>query len=203
MDLTRTYNTQAAAKAASAGMFGYGWTSSFSDHLVVESGAHTATLYEANGGTITFTESGGVFTAPARSADTLTGSSEAGYTVTQANQAEYVFSGSDGRLEDVEDRNGNRTVLGYNEEGQLVTIADPAGRKITLSYDAGGQVESAEDPMGHIVKYAYESGDLTSVTLPGETSPNWRFKYDASHRITAATTVSAAKRQTSTTAQTG
>lgn len=187
LELTRTYNAQAAAKATSAGMFGYGWASSFSDRLVVESSAHTATLYEANGSTLRFTESGGVFTAPARSGDTLTGSSEAGYTVTQANQTKHVFSGSNGRLESVEDRNGNKTTLGYNEKGQLVTITDPSGRKITLSYNAGGRVESAEDPMGHVVQYAYESENLTSVTLPGETSPNWRFKYDASHRMTAMT----------------
>lgn len=182
--LERTYNVQAAAKAAGAGSFGYGWTSSFSDHLLVESTNHKATLYQANGSTVPFTEAAGAFTAPKWSADTLAGNTEAGYTVTLANQTKYVFSGSNGRLESIEDRNGNKTVLSYNEAGQLVTITDPAGRTIKLAYNAEGHVESATDPMGHVVKYAYEGGNLVSVTLPGETNPNWRYKYDASHRMT-------------------
>jgi RHS repeat-associated protein len=184
LDLTRTYNAQAAAKAASAGMFGYGWSSSFSDRLVVESASHKATVYQANGSTVQFTEESGSFVAPSWSGDTLTGSSEAGYTLTLADQTKYVFNGSSGRLESVSDRNGNQTTLSYDEKGQLATITDPASRKIKLAYNAGGQVETAEDPMGHVVKYGYESGNLTSVTLPGETSPNWRFKYDTSHRMT-------------------
>jgi RHS repeat-associated protein len=185
LDLTRNYNAQAAAKASSAGMFGYGWSSSFSDHLLIESSSKRVTLVQANGGTVSFAEgAGGMFTPPAWSGDTLTGSVEAGYTVTLADQTKYAFSGSSSRLESVEDRDGNKTTLSYNEKGQLASITDPAGRKIKLTYNAGGEVESAEDPMGHIVKYAYEGGNLTSVTLPGETSPNWRFKYDTSHRMT-------------------
>src|SRR6185436_2311969 len=51
----------------------------------------------------------------------------------------------------------------------------------------GSQVTSIEDPMGSKVKYAYESGNLTSVTLPGEETPRWKFKYDASHQLTEMT----------------
>ncbi len=182
-ELTRTYNAQAAAKAGSAGAFGYGWTSSFGDRLVVEPSVHLATLYQANGSTVPFAESGGAFTAPAWSADMLTGSVEAGYTVTLVSQAKFHFSGA-GRLEYEEDRNANKTTLEYNEKGQLAAISDPASRKIKLVYNSEGLVETATDPMGHVVKYAYEGGNLVSVTLPGETSPNRRFKYDGSHRMT-------------------
>ena len=41
--------------------------------------------------------------------------------------------------------------------------------------------------MGHAVKYAYEGKNLKTVTLPGETSPSWQFKYDGSHRMTSMT----------------
>jgi RHS repeat-associated protein len=185
LDLTRTYNALTAAKATTAGAFGYGWTSSFSDRLVVESVNHKATLYQANGSTVPFTEvSGGTFTGPAWSADALTGSAETGYILTLTDQTKFVFNGTNGRLESETDRNGNQTMLSYNEKGQLATITDPASRKITLAYNAEGLVESATDPMGHVVKYTYEAGNLASVTLPGELSPNWRFKYDTSHRMT-------------------
>ena len=186
LDLIRTYDAQAAAAAGSAGAFGYGWSNSFSDHLVVEEEGKEVRLAQGDGGGVPFTESGkGAYTAPGWSQDTLNGSAEAGYTLTLPDQTEYAFSGS-GRLESVTDRNGNETSLGY-ETGRLKTITDPAGRQITLTYNGEGLVESAEDPMGHLVEYAYEGGELASVTMPGEESPRWQFKYDGSHRMTSMT----------------
>lgn len=184
LDLTRTYNSQAAA-AGEHGPFGYGWTSSFSDGLVVEKTAKTAVVHQANGSTVPFTETGeGAFVAPAWTQDTLSGSSEAGYTLTLADQIKYKFAGSNGRLESVTDRDGNATTLGYGEAGRLETITDPVSRKMKLAYNGEGLVESAEDPMGHVVKYTYEGGNLKSVTQPGEVGLRWQFKYDGSHQTT-------------------
>jgi RHS repeat-associated protein len=187
LNLTRTYNAQAAA-GGTHGAFGYGWTSSFSDHLVVEKTAKLATLYQANGSTVAFVEgSGGSFTPPAWTQDSLSGTAEAGYTVILADQLQYKFAGPSGRLESVTDRNGNATTLSYTEAGRLEAITDPAGRKLTLAYNAEGLVESAKDPMGHVVKYTYEASNLATVTLPGETAPNWQFKYDPSREMTLET----------------
>jgi RHS repeat-associated protein len=185
LDLTRTYSAQ-AAKAEALGIFGYGWTNSFGDKLTSEEGGAKETLAEASGGTVAFTISGASYLAPSWSKDTLTGSAEAGFTLTLPDQTKEKFSGS-GRLESVTDRNGNETALAYNGSGKLETITDPSGRKITLTYNAEGLVEAAKDPMGHEVKYAYEGKALKSVTLPGEASPSWQFKYDASHRMTQLT----------------
>ncbi len=187
---TRYYNSQAAAAANTKGMFGYGWSSSFSDHLVFEKASTEkpnakAVLYQADGSTVPFTESGGKYTAPEWSEDTFGGSS-AGYTLRLANQTMYKFNGS-GRLESVIERNGNETTLTYSGAGRLEKITDPAGRKITLAYNSEGLVENAKDPMGHTVKYTYESGELASVTEPGESSARWQFKYNGSHEITTMT----------------
>ncbi|MGH2853538.1 MAG: DUF6531 domain-containing protein [Solirubrobacteraceae bacterium] len=187
LDLTRTYNSQAAVAATEHGMFGYGWTSSFSDHLVVEKANKKAILFQAEGSTVPFTEgSGESFIAPSWSQDTLSGSAETGYTLTLANQTKYKFTGSNGRLESVTDRNGNATTLTYNE-GRLEKITDPAGRAIKLTYNGEGLVESAEDPMKHVVKYTYKSGNLASVTQPGGAALRWQFEYDASHQMTELT----------------
>jgi RHS repeat-associated protein len=186
LDLTRTYNSQAAA-AGTTGPFGHGWSSSFSDHLAIEPSEKRATLYQANGSTVPFAESGASFVAPTWTQDTLTGSAEAGYTLTYPDQTRYKFAGVGGRLESVTDRNGNATTLSYGESGRLEAITDPASRKITLAYNGEGLVESATDPMGHVVTYTYEGGDLASVTEPGETEPRWRFKYDGSHQLTELT----------------
>jgi RHS repeat-associated protein len=184
LDLTRSYNSQAAA-AGTHGPFGYGWSSSFSDHLVVEKASKLATLHQAEGSAIPFAEgAGGVFAAPGWTQDTLTGTAEAGYTLTLSDQTKYKFAGSTGRLESVTDRDGNATTLSYTSEGRLEAITDPDGRKITLAYNSEGLVESAKDPMGHVVKYTYEAGNLASVTLPGESSARWQFKYNGSHELT-------------------
>jgi YD repeat-containing protein len=187
LDLTRTYNSQAAA-AGSKGIFGYGWSSSFSDHLVVEKEAKKATLVQADGATVPFTESGSSWVAPIWSQDKLAGSAEAGYTLTLPNQTQYKLQGSSGRLESIIDRNGNETKLAYNETTHLLeTMTDPSGRKLTLKENAEGLVESANDPAGHEVKYTYESGSLATVTLPGEEKARWSFKYDGSHQLTELT----------------
>jgi RHS repeat-associated protein len=185
--LDRTYSTQAAVATKSAGAFGYGWNGSFSDHLNIEESGANVTLTLGDADTVPFTRvSGSTYSAPTWSQETLNGSPEAGYTFTRVDQTEFRFSGA-GRLESVADRNGNETMLSYDEAGRLKAITDPTGRQITFAYNAGGQVESAKDPMGRVVKYAYEGGNLASVTMPGETAPNWEFKYDASHRMTSMT----------------
>ncbi len=186
LGLSRTYNSQAGA-AGDKGMFGYGWSSSFSDHLVIEKANKKATLVQADGSTITFVEgSGEEFTAPAWTQDTLSGTESAGYTLTLPDQTKYKFT-SGGRLESVTDRNGNATKLSYSGGGNLETITDPAGRKIKLVYNSEGLVESAEDPMKHVVKYTYEGGNLATVAQPGESALRWQFKYDGSHRMTELT----------------
>ena len=183
LSLTRYYNAQAAAKGEH-GAFGYGWSNTFSDHLVYNEGTKTATVVQANGSTVAFNQAGSAWQTPAWTQDKLTGNSSEGYTLTLADQTVYKFSAA-GQLESVADRNGNTTSLSYNEKGQLATIADPSGRTIKFAYNGEGLVESATDPMGHIVKYTYESGSLATVKLPGESSPRWQFKYDGSHRLTS------------------
>ena len=184
LSLTRAYSAQAAAAATSPGPFGYGWSASFSGRLTVEETGAKVTLTKGNGSTIPFTRiTGTTYAAPAWSRETLSGSPEAGYVFTALDQSTYRFSGA-GRLEAITDRNGNETTLGYDEAGRLKTVTDPAGRHLAFTYNGSGQVETAEDPMGHLVKYGYEGGNLTAVTMPGEESPRWQFKYDGSHRIT-------------------
>jgi YD repeat-containing protein len=185
LNLVRTYNSQAAAESAK-GIFGYGWSNTFSDSISVAS--KVATLHQANGGTVAFKEgAGGSWTPPGWTQDTLSGSSEAGYTLTYPGQTKYKFAGASGRLESVTDRNGNATTLAYNGAGRLETITDPASRKITLAYNGEGLVESAKDPMGHVVKYTYEASNLKTVTMPGEAGSRWTFVYNGSRELTEMT----------------
>jgi YD repeat-containing protein len=199
LNLARTYNSQAGAEGAK-GIFGYGWSSAFTDHIsfirFVEVGLPGEfaefRLYQANGGTITFIDhlAAQTITGPAWTQDVLRVEASH-FILTLPNQTQYMFaysfSSEPNRLESVTDRNGNTTTLAYNEAKQLETITDPTSRKITLVYNAEGLVESAKDPLGHTVKYTYEGGALKSVTQPAEAGLRWQFKYDGSHEITEMT----------------
>ncbi len=196
--LERTYNSQAAAEESSPGLFGYGWSSSFSNHLEFNTETGAVTVVQANGSTVVFFGSigkPGEFAAPSWAQAKLIYTEEGTYKYTLPNQETFTFSSS-GQILSESERNGNTTTVTYHEvevceggchEVHSIQITDPAGRKITLTLNSGGQIESASDPMGHVVHYGYEGGDLMSVTEPGESSPRWHFKYDTSHQLTEMT----------------
>ncbi|MGB2862116.1 MAG: DUF6531 domain-containing protein, partial [Sedimentisphaerales bacterium] len=65
---------------------------------------------------------------------------------------------ADGKLVDIEDRNGNRIVYGYDQSGKLVSISQPAsGRAISLSYDGNGRIVTATGPGGKTMSYTYDT----------------------------------------------
>ncbi len=188
LDLTRTYNSQAAA-GGEHGPFGYGWSSTFGDHLVISVPAKTVTVDQANGSTVLFKgnpEAPGELTPSNWGESKLVVNSDKTFSYTLPSQQTFHFSSS-GRLLSESDRDGNATTLTYSEAGHLETITDPVGRTIKLKYNGEGLVESTEDPMKHVVKYTYEGGNLKSVTQPGETGLRWQFKYDSSHELTTMT----------------
>jgi RHS repeat-associated protein len=185
LEIVRTYNAQLAVSAKEAGAFGYGWTGSYSASLTIDEKAETATVRNDNGSTVVFYLIEGKYFPAAWSQATLAKVGEE-YVYTLPDQSALIFNKS-GRLTEVEDRHGNGLALTYNAKNQLEKVTDGAERKLTFTYNAGGQVESVKDPMGHTVKYTYESGNLATVTLPAKETARWKFKYDASHRLTELT----------------
>ena len=184
--LKRYYNSEAAA-AGLKGIFGYGWSSTYSDHLVQEFGA--ATVVQGEGSETPFAEvEAGKYTAPAWSQDKLEGTEELGYTLTLASQTQLKFAGGSGRLESMTDRDGNATALSYNGSGQLEYVTDPAGRKLRLEYYSSGAeaglVKKITDPMAYAVEYAYSEGNLKSVSQPSGGGTRWQLQYNAKHELT-------------------
>jgi RHS repeat-associated protein len=186
LNLTRTYNSQLAASQTSHGPFGYGWTGSYSAHVEVNEELGEATVYQDEGSTVGFLRSGERWTPTDPQVQATLAKEGTGYIYTLPTQTVLHFN-SAGQLTSEVDRNSNTTTMNRNSEGRLESISDPSGRKITLTYNSEGLVESAKDPLGHTTKYTYESANLASVTEPGETSANWKFKYDTSHELTEMT----------------
>ncbi len=186
LKLMRAYNSQLAATQSAPGPFGYGWTASYSAHLEVNEEQGKATVYQDDGSTVGFLRSEEQWVASGPLVQATLTKEGAEYRYTLPNQKTLFFN-STGQLTSIVDRNGNTLTMNRGTEGRLESVSDPAGRKLTFSYNAEGFVKSVTDPMSHVVKYAYESGNLASVTEPGESSPRWQFKYNASHELTTET----------------
>ncbi len=187
LELTRTYNSQLAATQTTPGPFGYGWTASYSAHLVVNETNKTATVYQGNGSSTVFTENKeGAYVPPNPLVRSTLAKEGTGYIYTLPNQTKLAFN-STGQLTSETDRNGNALTMAHNSKGQLESVTDAASRKLTFAYNSEGQVESVTDPMGHTVKYTYEEGNLATVTQPADTSLRWQFKYNSEHELISET----------------
>lgn len=183
LHLTRTYNSQVAAEAKEAGPWGYGWSGPYSSHLEFNGESGAVTVVQENGATATFNLSGGNYIPGPWIMATLVKEGE-NYVFTLPDQEKLKFN-SAGRLIEQRDRNGNALTFSY-ESGRLFLVKDAAGRALIFFY-TGAQVTSVWDPLIREVKYGYEAGNLVSVKLPGEETPRWKFKYDASHQLTEMT----------------
>jgi RHS repeat-associated protein len=185
--LSRTYDSQAAAAATSPGVFGYGWSATYSDHLVIDSQAALAVVYQADGSSVPFTIAAGAFTAPSWAQSRLAGNANGTYSYTLPDQATFVFA-ANGRLQSESDRNANAVTLAYNSLGQLASATDGAGRAITFVYDASGRIDEATDPTGENVSYTYDAnGNLSSVASSALPNLVWQFAYDSSHELISET----------------
>jgi len=182
LGVTRSYNAQIAVTQSEAGPYGYGWSGPYSANLTIDAKAETATVHHDNGSAVVFYLLGGSYYPPKWSQATLKKSGE-NYIYTLPTQEQLEFDKS-GQPTKITDRHGNALTLTY-KEGKLDTVKDAAGRTLTFAYESG-KVKSVKDPLGHEVKYTYESENLATVTLPGATEASWKFKYDASHRLTEA-----------------
>ncbi|HNH81204.1 MAG TPA: RHS repeat-associated core domain-containing protein [Acidobacteriota bacterium] len=93
------------------------------------------------------------------------------------------FNGA-GRWESMSDRNGNTTVLSYDDRGRLVKVTDPVGRWIEFTYRAASrtpgtenQVVAVTDVMGRRWEYKYgfefldETPAVTVFRLEAVTDP--------------------------------
>ncbi len=176
LGLTRTYNS---LNAATEGIFGYGWSSSYDQHLVVN-GDGSVTIVAADGSQVTAEPNGsGGFTLPASSDSTLT-MSGTNYLYDWQGALTYEFNSS-GQLTSITDPNGYSTTLTYSS-GELSTVTDSSGRNLSFVYGANGLVSSVTDPLSRVTHYAYDtSGDLTSVTDPLGNITS--FTYDANHLL--------------------
>jgi RHS repeat-associated protein len=178
--IVRTYNALAAAKAAEAGAWGFGWSGPYSAHLVVNAKEATATVYQDNGSTVIFYKSGETYTQGGWDQARLVKEAGGSYIYTLPDQSKLEFS-SEGKLSKETERDGNSNTLTY-KEGKLEKVEDGAKRTLSFKYNKEGLVESVTDPLKHLVSYTYAEKQLQSVTIEGKA--RWEFEYGAPHLLT-------------------
>lgn len=187
LHLTRTYNSQAAVEAGEAGPWGYGWSGPYSSHLEFNGESGAIAVVQENGATAVFALEGGKYVPSIWIKAGLVKEvveSKTVYLFTLPTQETLKFN-SEGKLTEEKDRHGNAITLTY-ASGLLTKAKDNAGRELIFGY-TGSQVTSVEDPLTRKFKYVYEGGNLVSVTLPGQETARWKFKYDGSHQLTEMT----------------
>lgn len=171
LELRRAYNSQIHDE----GPLGYGWTHNYDLTLeVVETSPNKRiriwdgdgrALYflemrrwPANSPEITFSGESGV-------KDRLKQNSSTGEYFLRRKEGNLTYQfGSDGKLLQISDSNGNTLTLTYTE-GLLTQVLDNFGRSILFQYDQN-RIISITDPSNKSVLYEYTNGDLTKVTYP-------------------------------------
>jgi YD repeat-containing protein len=91
-----------------------------------------------------------------------------------------------GYLTSIIDRNGNATVLTYDNTNRLTTVTDPASRRLYFSYanPASNLVVGVTSDAGISLSYAYDAfGRLSTITKPDLTTVS--FQYDSNSLISA------------------
>jgi RHS repeat-associated protein len=185
LDLTRTYNAQDAATVGQAGLFGWGWSASWLDRLVVDPLTSQVTVVGSDGSRVAFYPRGSSFDGAPWVQSTLSRLGDGSYRYTLPDESVWSFTAS-GRLQSKRDNNGNTTTVTYDASSRPSVITDPAGRTLALSYNAAGFVSRVDAPGSRSVSYGYDAGGhLTSVSdLRGFSTT---FAYDAQHRMTSMT----------------
>ena len=174
---TRAYNSL----SGDAGPLGYGWRHNWG--VTVVEYENDVRITYGDGRQIRFIRDGDDYVPTVGVFSTLEESSGV-FHLTEKDQTVYHF-GTGGRLDSVEDRNGNASTLAYDPQGRLSTVTGPAGRSLTFAYTSpisATLVSQVTDPAGRTLGFTYNvSGELAMVTdVRGYTTT---YTYDAGHRL--------------------
>ncbi len=174
-DFTLSYNSLDPYN----GVLGTGWTHTYNVTLRPNSDG-TYTVMQGDGTRVVLSKNGNYYTPQTSPYPALSINPDGTYRLYYKSGLSYIFS-PEGKLTDIEDRNGNTTTLNYDANGSLTKITDLSARVIQLSYDADGRITTITDPMGNTHSFTYASNTLTGVSTqsPDNLTRSWSYTYDA------------------------
>jgi YD repeat-containing protein len=194
LTLTRTWNSvwPPTESGSRFGLFGPNWRSTYEERIFPGIDGYMKYSrgdgsfwsfgfagYDATGNLPKFLP-----TSPANQSVTLVQS--ASWTLTFQNGETRTFDRTSGYLTTITDRNGNTTLLAYDNASRLVSVTDPAGHHLNFSYAGSNTylIVGVSSDVGVSLSYAYDGqGRLSTVTKPDSTTTS--FQYDSNSFISA------------------
>lgn len=164
LDLARRFASNVRARN-SMGWFGRGWYTPWQARLVVEDDGNLVKLVGEAGSARVFsrdTRNNGYFSG-AGDSSALVSVGGGLYELRDSNGIFTRFR-ADGRVDYVQDPNGNRATATWDGAGRLLALAHTSGGSITLAYNGAGYVQTVVNSAGRSATYAYSGGYLQSVT---------------------------------------
>jgi RHS repeat-associated protein len=154
LDFARHFSSNLRARN-STGWFGHGWYTPWQAALVVESGGDLVKLLGEAGSARLFTRdtrNGGYFSG---AGDSSALSAVGGFYELRAPNGVVTRFRADGRMDYVQDPNGNRVTAAYDGTGRLAQLAHTSGAFIAMAYNGAGLVQRVTNSAGRSVTFTY------------------------------------------------
>ncbi len=178
---SRTYNFDSGAPQF---LFGYGWTCTMDERLVVDASNHVNWVLMSGAKAFFRNLGGGAYQTPSVLRHVLT-KTATGWELREKDGLVHVFD-SAGRLTACRDRNNNTNAIVWqvvNGRTVPVRMTDGVKRSIAFAYDPNGRVVASVGPMGATNRYEYNvAGDLVRFIDPRGNVKT--YAYDAYHHMT-------------------
>jgi RHS repeat-associated protein len=168
LEFRRSYNSQVFFD----GPLGYGWTHTYDVILGVVQTSPTKRIriWDSDGRALYFnqvqqTSTEILFGGESGVKDRLKQVIATGEYFLRRKEGNLTYKfGSDGKLLQISDPNGNTITLTYTG-GLLTQVSDNFGKSLSIQY-SNNRISSVTDPKNQSVSYQYQNGDLWKVTYP-------------------------------------
>ena len=193
MEFRRSYNSQIIFD----GPLGYGWTHTYDVSLGVVQTSPTkrVRIWDSDGRALYFSEvqqtsTEILFGGESGVKDRLKQVISTGEYFLRRKEGNLTYKfGSDGKLLEISDPNGNRLTFTYTG-GLLTQVSDNFGKSLSIQYNTDNRISSITDPKNQSILYEYTNGDLTKVTYPDQNFVRYAYsnhnltdKYDTNNNL--------------------
>jgi RHS repeat-associated protein len=194
LEFRRSYNNQ----GASDGPLGHGWTHNYdlAVQVVQTTPSKRAIVWDADGRALYFSQINQTysdeihFSGESGVKDRLKQVISTGEYFLRRKEGNLTYRfGSDGKLLQISDPNGNTITLTYTGE-LLAQVSNNFGKALLFQYNGDHQISSITNPKGQLILFEYTNGDLTKVTYPDSNSISYAYlnhnltdRYDTNNNL--------------------
>ncbi len=192
LEFRRSYNSQITFD----GPLGYGWTHTYDLILGVVQTSPTkrVRIWDSDGRALYFSEvqqtpTEILFGGESGVKDRLKQVISTGEYFLRKKEGNLTYKfGSDGKLVQISDTNGNTLNMTYTG-GFLTQVSNNFGKSLSIQY-SNNRISSVTDPKNQSVTYQYQNGDLWKVTYPDASLISYTYsnhnltdKYDTNNNL--------------------